>query len=73
MQGIIVFVLLNKGTKSEGFFPFLYEGKGNFTQLFLKGEINVKNAFLSFDGKRVEITGERKDKDVLIVDTIKEL
>jgi len=67
-SGIIVFKLCNEGSKSEGLYPFLYTGEGNFIRLYKEGDNPFENqALKDFDGEAVKITGEvREDMSISV-------
>ena len=61
-NGTIVFLLFNTGTKSEAKVPFLYIDRDTMFKLFLKGDNPFENkGLLPFDGKRVHVTGIKKE------------
>ena len=58
-RGTIVFMLCNQGSKSEGLFPFLYEGNGSFLRLYKEGDNPFENESLKvFDGQVVDLEGD---------------
>ena len=71
ITGTVVFILENKGSKSEGTFPFLYLGNGEFVRVWLDGDISAfGNGFREFDGMRVTLVGEKNEQGVFIVTKI---
>ena len=71
-RGTIVFMLCNQGSKSEGLFPFLYEGNGSFLRLYKEGDNPFENESLKvFDGQVVDLEGDWNEKSELIVTEIK--
>ena len=59
LQGIIVFLPSNIGSKSEAKIPFLYVNRERVIRLFKRDDNPFENrAFNDYDGKYVEIQGE---------------
>lgn len=59
LQGIIVFLSSDIGSKSEAKIPFLYINRENMIRLFKRGDNPFENrAFNDYDGKYVEVLGE---------------
>jgi len=71
-KGVIVFKFTNAGSKSEGMFPFLYTGEGNFIKIWLEGDTSLYGDELKvYDGKAVEITGAINEYSILAITEIK--
>jgi len=71
--GIIIFMLCNEGSKSEGLFPFLYQGAGQLLPLRKKDDNPFEHgSFRPFDGKKVQIFGEMSEDLTLTVTQIQE-
>ena len=57
--GTVIFMLCNEGSKSEGLFPFLYQGAEQLLPLRKKDDNPFEHgSFRPFDGKKVWISGE---------------
>ncbi len=73
-QGIIFFIKINIGSKSESSQPFLYQGDGKFLRLKKQGDNPFANESIKpFDGKKVRVTGQKNETDVFCVDSIEEI
>ena len=73
-EGIVVFIQTDTGSKSESVQPYLYQGNGEMVRLWKQGDNPFEqNALKPFDGKRVAITGETDENDVLCVRAIEEI
>ncbi len=72
MEGIIMFMLENKQSKSEMVAPFLYQGQGQFVRVRMKEENPFENNTLqAYDGKMVVLNGEMDD-DLFLISEISE-
>lgn len=61
--GTIVFIKKGIASKSEGYYPYLYEGEGKFLSVCLEGDSSLHGDGLRpYDGKRVELTGEMDEE-----------
>jgi hypothetical protein len=59
LQGIIVFLSSDIGSKSEAKIPFLYVNREKVIRLFKRGDNPFENStFNDYDGKHVEVQGE---------------
>ncbi len=73
-QGIIFFIKINIGSKSESSQPFLYQGGGKFLRLFKQGDNPFVNESIKyFDGKSVKITGNFGENNLFYVNSIEEI
>lgn len=72
LQGIVVFLKTNEGSKSEALVPFLYRGKEVPPQKILLKNDNPfeNNGFASYDGKTVELSGSTALSGTFIADEI---
>lgn len=72
LQGTIVFLKANEGSKSEALVPFLYQGRDTPLQkIMLRDDNPFENkGFLSYDGKTVEISGNIAQSGTFIVDEV---
>lgn len=75
LEGLIIFKLINVGSKSEGLRPFLYGGKGKFLEVTKADDYTLGcDSLLPFDGKRVTIDGELDENvDIFVINTISEV
>ena len=72
LQGTIVFLATNEGSKSEGVFPYLYQDSETKIKIFREGDNPFENhGFDDFDGKRVELKGSLGRGNVFVVKEIK--
>ena len=73
LVGTVVFLAANRGSKSEGTFPFLYLGRdAKPVRLLLKGDNPFENkGFVEYDGKVVEVSGKTTEAGMLVVETVK--
>ena len=73
LVGTVVFLAANRGSKSEGTFPFLYLGRdARPVRLLLKGDNPFENkGFSEYDGKAVEVSGKTTDAGLFVVETVK--
>ena len=70
-EGIVVFMEGNKGSKSEGLYPYLYVGDGKYFRIRVATDDSFDNISLrDYDGKRVIVDGNFNDNGVYYVDTI---
>lgn len=59
LQGIVVFMPVDVGSKSEALAPILYLNRNKKIRLYKKGDNPFENnSFNDYDGKLVEILGE---------------
>lgn len=73
MKGIVVFQLANKKSKSEGVFPYLYIGDGDFLKIRLENDRSFDGAGLKpYDSKTVVVEGELNENNVFMISSIKE-
>ena len=71
MKGIVVFMLSNVGSKSEGVFPFLYLKNGEFLRIWLYDDYSVFGDKLKeFDAKYVSIEGETNENGTFVISSI---
>ena len=73
MEGIVVFRLVNVGSKSEGLRPFLYQGNGNFQPIWLESDSSLEgNDLKPFDGKEISADGEVEEHGVFLINNIEQ-
>ena len=72
LQGVVMFLKTNEGSKSEALMPFLYRGRDIPPQKILLKNDNPfeNNGFASYDGKLVELSGSTALSGTFIVDEI---
>ena len=71
LTGTVVFLDANRGSKSEGVFPYLYVSRDEKIKLLLKGDNPFENTALHpYDGKIVEIVGMRKRNGTFVIERI---
>ncbi len=72
--GIIIFLQVNDGTKSEVYLPFLYTSKKVAPiELFFEGDNPFENNIAEkYDGKFVSLSGIQSSSNVFLVKEIKE-
>ena len=72
LKGVVVFLRVNEGSKSESVAPFLYQGKdARPVPLFLRGDNPFENGGLSaYDGMCVEVAGATGRGDVFEVEDV---
>ncbi|MBR6122340.1 hypothetical protein IKQ19_01790 [Candidatus Saccharibacteria bacterium] len=59
LQGIIVFIPIDVGSKSEVLVPTLYLNRDKKIRLYKRGDNPFENStFNDYDGKHVEVQGE---------------
>lgn len=59
LQGIIVFIPIDVGSKSEVLMPTLYLNRDKKIRLYKRGDNPFENStFNDYDGKHVEVQGE---------------
>ncbi|MBQ9088129.1 MAG: hypothetical protein IJY46_05035 [Lentisphaeria bacterium] len=69
--GTIVFLSKNEGSKSESFYPFLYQNKNNYIKLFFRDDNPFENnIFDQLDGCVATVSGEINANGELIVSKI---
>ena len=72
-EGIVIFHLSGIGSRSEHVRPFLYLGNANFQKIWKKGDSSFTGtSLIKYDGKRVIVTGEVDEYDILVIETIEE-
>ena len=73
MEGIVVFRLVNVGSKSEGVKPFLYQGNGSFQAVWMEDDLSLNGKALQpFDGKAVTVEGKMNEYDIFVIKKIQE-
>ena len=72
LQGTIVFLKANEGSKSEALVPFLYQSRDVPLQKVMRRDDNPfeNNGFTPYDGKTVEISGEIAVSGTFVVDEV---
>lgn len=71
LVGTVVFKFENKGSKSEGMFPFLYIKNGEFVRIWLDGDFSLFGDCLKdYDGRHVTVRGKKNEYDLLIITSI---
>ena len=72
LQGTIVFLKANEGSKSEALMPFLYQGRDVPLRKVMLRDDNPfeNNGFYSYDGKTVKVSGENALSGTFVVDEI---
>lgn len=71
MKGVVVFMTSEKGSKSEGVYPYLYTGNGEFVRIYKEGDNPFENrTFKKYDGQRVELEGEFNENEWYVVSGI---
>ena len=72
MQGTIVYLKANEGSKSEALVPFLYQGRDlPLQKVMLHADNPFENkGFANYDGKKVEISGEVALSGTFVVDEV---
>lgn len=74
LQGILVFQRANQGSHSEGTFPYLYRGYGDFVRVTLIGDVPFQNRILRrYDGKAVALEGDYDLNEIFMATSVKEL
>lgn len=72
LQGTIVFLAANDGSKSEGVYPHLYQNRETKIKIFKEGDNPFENhAFDDYDGKQVELCGSLGRGNTFVVKEIK--
>ena len=64
MEGIVILLQVNKGSKSEGIYAFLYCGGGKLVRLSTGNSLDGSD-FSAYDGKKVIVTGQLNENDVI--------
>lgn len=74
LEGIIIFKLLNAESKSEAIRPFIYLGRGRFTEVWMRDDYSISGDMLiPYDGKTVAIEGEKdEDYGIFVIEKISE-
>lgn len=71
MKGTVVFKFKNKGSKSEGNYPYLYLGNAEFLKIWLEGDATLFGKGLKvFDGKYVSVEGDYNEYNVFVISEI---
>lgn len=72
LAGVVVFLRAAEGSKSEGVYPFLYQGReAGVVKIKLKGDNPFENkGFCQYDGQRVELTGARTFAGTFVAETV---
>ncbi|MBP5673236.1 MAG: hypothetical protein J6X49_12670 [Victivallales bacterium] len=71
LEGTIVFLLANQGSKSESFTPYLYINQETVVKILYKGDNPFENTSLRpYDGRRVMIFGKQKSNGTFIIEKI---
>lgn len=73
LQGTIVFLKANEGSKSEAVLPFLYQKRNvPICKVMLRGDNPFENNGLSsYDGRWVELVGETALSGTFVVDEVR--
>ena len=72
LQGIVVFMPFDVGSKSETLAPILYLNRDKKIRLYKKGDNPFENStFIDYDGKSVETQGELVGENKLKVHSIR--
>ena len=72
LQGIIVFIPVDVGSKSEALAPILYLNRDKKIRLYKRGDNPFENStFNDYDGKFVETLGELVGKNKFKVHSIR--
>ena len=70
-SGTVVFLEKNRGSKSEGVYPHLYESADNCIRIMMKDDNPFENTELrSYDGEHVVVHGTMGRSNIFIVDSI---
>ena len=73
LRGIVIFKLSNVGSHSEGVFPYLYIGKGEFVKIYMIDDNPFENNFLQeYDSKKVILEGEFNEYNTFVIEKIDE-
>lgn len=71
MKGIVVFKFENKGSKSEGSYPYLYLKNAEFLRIWREGDCSLFGEGLKeFDGKYVSVEGNYNEYNIFIASKI---
>ena len=74
LQGTIVFLEENAGSKSEGTNPYLYQDRETKIKIFKESDNPFENhGFDDVDGKKVELKGALGRSNIFVVKEIKVL
>lgn len=69
--GTVIFLEKNKGSKSAGLYPYLYESFDNCIRIMLKNDNPFENTGLrSYDGLQVVVHGAMGRGNVFMVESI---
>ena len=70
-SGIVIFLEANKGSKSEGIYPYLYESAENCIRIMMQDDNPFENIKLRpYDGMRVIISGSIERGNIFIINNI---
>ena len=72
LEGVVVFLPAHEGSKSEGVYPFLYQGREKpVIKLVLKGDNPFENkGLLGYDGKNVKVIGVFSRTGTFVVESV---
>ena len=71
LEGILIFQKANQGSHSQGVFPYLYRGYGQFVKVAHVDDIPFMNPILSrYDGKAVALEGEFDLNEVFVATSV---
>ena len=72
LEGVVVFLPAHEGSKSEGVYPFLYQGREKpVVKLALKGDNPFENkGLLGYDGKNVKVIGAFLRTGTFVVESV---
>ena len=74
INGIVVFKLVNIGSKSEGMRPFLYQGNGIFQPIWMPNDFSLEgNDLKPFDKKEVSIDGIIEEHGIFLIKSFEEI
>ena len=74
IKGILITMLLNSQSKSEGLYPLLYMGGGRFANVILQDDfLPQASALLAYDGKFLALEGSYDEENVFIAESFVEL
>jgi hypothetical protein len=74
LQGILIFQRANRGSHSEGIFPYLYCGYGELIRVALIGDVPFQNRILRrYDGKTVALEGDYDLNEIFMAVSVIEL
>jgi hypothetical protein len=74
IKGILITMLLNSQSKSEGLYPLLYMGGGRFANVILQDDfLPQASALLAYDGKFLALEGSYDEENVFIAESFAEI